>query len=99
RTERNWIVESILQPSAVVAPHYQAWKIETTDSHTLTGLLIGTYLDVSEYIDEKGNRFNVTAGEVANIRAAKNSIMPDGLLDNLTDQEIRDLVAYLVARK
>ncbi len=99
RTERKWIVESILQPSAVIAPHYQAWKIETTDSRTLTGLLIGTYLDVSEYIDEKGNRFKVTAGEVADIRAAKNSIMPDGLLGNLTDQEVRDLVAYLEARK
>lgn len=99
RTERKWIVESILQPSAVVAPHYQAWKIETTDSRTLTGLLIGTYVDVSEYIDEKGNKFKVTANDVADMRAAKNSIMPDGLLDVLTDQEVRDLVAYLVGRK
>ncbi|QJW99408.1 PVC-type heme-binding CxxCH protein [Frigoriglobus tundricola] len=99
RTERKWIVESVLQPSAVVAPHYQAWKIELTDGRPLTGLLIGTYLDVSEYIDEAGNRFKVAAGEVADVRAAKNSIMPDGLLDKLTDQEIRDLVAYLAARK
>ncbi len=99
RTERKWIAESILQPSAVVAPHYQAWKIETTDGRTLTGLLIGTYLDVSEYIDEKGKRFKLTAGEVADVRAAKNSIMPDGLLDGLTDQEVRDLLAYLMARK
>ena len=99
RTERKWIVESILQPSAVVAPHYQAWKVETTDGRSRTGLLIGTYLDKSVYIDEKGNRFEVLAGEVADIRAAKNSIMPDGLLDILTDQEIRDLIAYLAARQ
>jgi putative heme-binding domain-containing protein len=99
RTERKWIVESILQPSAVVAPHYQAWTIETTDSRTRTGLLVGTHLDKSVYIDEKGNRFEVLAGEVADIRAAKQSIMPDGLLDVLTDQEIRDLIAYLSARK
>jgi putative membrane-bound dehydrogenase-like protein len=99
RTERKWIVESILQPSAVVAPHYQAWQIETTDSRTRTGLLVGTQLDKSVYIDEKGNRFEVLAGDVADIRAAKQSIMPDGLLDMLTDQEIRDLVAYLAARK
>jgi putative membrane-bound dehydrogenase-like protein len=99
RTERKWIVESIVQPSLVVAPHYQAWKIETTDSRTLTGLLVGTHLDKSVYIDEKGNRFELLAGDVANVRAAKNSIMPDGLLDVLTDQEIRDLVAYLAARK
>ena len=34
RTERRWIVESILQPSAVVAPHYVPWKVETTDGRT-----------------------------------------------------------------
>ena len=99
RTERKWIVESILQPSNVVAPHYQAWKIETTDGRTLTGLLVGTNLDVSEYIDEKGNRFKVAAGDVENIKASQVSIMPEGLFDNLTDQEIRDLLAYLSARK
>ncbi len=99
RTDRKWIVESILQPSNVVAPHYQAWKIETTDGRTLTGLLIGTYLDVSEYIDEKGNRFKVAAGDVENIKASQVSIMPEGLFDNLTDQEIRDLLAYLLSRK
>ena len=33
------------------------------------------------------------------MRAANVSIMPDGLLDGLTDQEIRDLVAFLESRK
>ncbi len=99
RTERKWIVESLLQPSAAVAPHYQAWVIETLDSKTRTGLLVGTHLDKSVYIDDKGNRFEVLATDVADVRAAKNSIMPEGLLDGLTDQEIRDLVAYLMTRK
>lgn len=99
RTERKWILESLLQPSAVVAPHYQAWTIRTTDERTLTGLLVRTYLDESEYIDEKGNRFTVRATEVASITAAKNSIMPEGLLNGLTDQEIRDLMAYLESQK
>jgi putative membrane-bound dehydrogenase-like protein len=99
RTERKWIVESILQPSAVVAPHYQTWTVRTTDDRTRTGLLVGTHLDRSVYIDEKGNRFEVLAVDVADTRASSRSIMPDGLLDALTDQEIRDLIAYLAARK
>jgi putative heme-binding domain-containing protein len=99
RTERKWIVESILQPSAAVAPHYQAWVVQTLDGKARTGLLVGTHLDKSVYVDEKGNRFEVLAGDVADIRAAKNSVMPEKLLDNLTDQEIRDLVAYLAGRK
>jgi putative membrane-bound dehydrogenase-like protein len=99
RTDRRWILQSILQPGSVIAPHYQAWKVLTTDEVTRTGLLVRTYLDESEYVDEKGNRFRVTAGEVAEVRAATVSIMPMDLLDNLTDQEIRDLVAYLESRK
>jgi putative membrane-bound dehydrogenase-like protein len=99
RTERKWIVESILQPTAVVAPHYQAWTIQTTDERTRTGLLVHTQLDESTYLDEKGNRFKVLAGEVLDVKAARVSIMPEKLLDTLTDQEIRDLVAYLASRK
>ena len=99
RTERRRLVESILQPSATVAPHYQAWKIVTTDERVRTGLLVRTYLDESEYVDEKGDRFRVRAGEVAEITAARASIMPDDLVAQLTTQEIRDLIAYLQSRK
>lgn len=99
RTERRWIVESILQPSNVVAPHYQAWKIETADGRTVTGLLVGTNLDVSEYIDDKGKRFKLAAADAVDVKASAVSIMPEGLFDNLTDQEIRDLLAYLATRK
>lgn len=99
RTERRWVVESILQPSAAVAPHYQAWRIDTADGRSLTGLLVGTRLDESEYVDQKGARFKFRAGDVLDVTPSRSSIMPDGLLDGLTDQEIRDLLAYLMARK
>jgi putative heme-binding domain-containing protein len=99
RTERRWIVESILQPSAVVAPHYQAWKVETADGRVRTGLLVGTHLDESVYLDEKGDRFKVLAGDLTHVSPARVSVMPDGLFDRLTDQEARDLVAFLASRK
>ena len=92
-------VESILQPSTAVAPHFQTWQITTTDERVRTGLLVRTYLDESEYIDEKGNRFKVRATEIARTTAARASIMPDGLVDQLTKQEIRDLIAYLQSRR
>jgi putative membrane-bound dehydrogenase-like protein len=97
RTDRKWIVESILQPSAVVAPHYQPWKVDTVDGKSRVGLLIGTHLDESVYIDAKGDEFKVLAGDVADAVPTKGSVMPDGLIDTLTDQELRDLVAFLAA--
>jgi putative membrane-bound dehydrogenase-like protein len=99
RTDRKWIVESILQPSAVVAPHYQNWRIETLDGKYFTGVLVHTNLDESTYLNEKGQRVKVLATDIADVTPLKTSIMPDGLLDRLTDQEIRDLVAYLASRR
>jgi putative heme-binding domain-containing protein len=97
RTDRKWIVESILQPSAVVAPHYQSWKVDTADGKSRVGLLVGTHLDESVYVDVKGDRFKVLAGDVVEATPTKGSIMPDNLVDQLTDQEVRDLVAFLAA--
>src|SRR5262249_26038494 len=99
RTDRRWIVESILQPSAAVAPHYLSWKVDTTDGRSRTGLLVGTTLDESVYVDAKGERFKVLAGETVEATPVKTSIMPEGLLDALTDQEARDLIAFLLSRK
>lgn len=97
RTDRKWIVESILQPSAVVAPHYQSWKVDTLDGKSRVGQLVHTHLDESTYVDAKGDRFKVLAGDVVEASPTKGSIMPDGLIDGLTDQEVRDLVAFLAA--
>src|SRR5262249_21381103 len=51
RTERRHILESLLRPSNLVAPHYQTWHIETDDGKVRTGLLIGTNLDQYTYVD------------------------------------------------
>ena len=99
RTERRAILESILQPGNNVAPHYQAWVIETADGKVRTGMLTNTHLDDYTYLDAKGALFHVNTRDVVSIQPSPNSIMPDGLADQLTDQEMRDLLAYLVSRR
>jgi putative membrane-bound dehydrogenase-like protein len=98
-TPRRHILESILQPSAEVAPHYQSWRVETSDGKVRNGLLVNTSLDEYTYVDEKGNRFKVKTGDVVESRALPTSIMPAGLAETMTDQELRDLLAYLAARR
>jgi putative heme-binding domain-containing protein len=99
RSDRRHIVESILRPSAVVAPHYQTWQLETADGKVHTGMLVRTVLDEYTYLDAQGQLFKVNTRDVVETRPVPQSIMPDGLADRLTDQELRDLVAYLCARR
>src|SRR5262249_24873869 len=96
---RRFVVESILQPSAVVAPHYVAWRIETKDGKVRTGMLTNTTLDEYTYLDEKGNLFKVNTRDVVEARSLTQSIMPAGVVGRLTDQELRDLMADLCARR
>lgn len=98
RTDRRHLLESILRPSNVVAPHYQSWHIETADGKTRTGMLIHTNLDEYTYVDAKGEPFKLNTRSIVESRAVPTSIMPDGLPDMLTDQELRDLLAYLCSR-
>jgi putative membrane-bound dehydrogenase-like protein len=99
RSERRQILESILRPSAAVAPHYQVWRIDTADGKTHTGMLLRTVLDEYTYLDANGEQFKLNTRQMVETRAVPTSIMPDGLPDLLTDQELRDLLAYLCSRR
>jgi hypothetical protein len=62
-------------------------------------MLTNTQLDDYTYLDEKGNLFKVNTRDMTEARPLPTSIMPVGLVDRLTDQELRDLLAYLCARR
>lgn len=99
RTERRHILESILQPSLIVAPHYQTWSILTNDGKSYTGMLMKTVLDEYTYVDPQGKLFKLNTRNIAELQPVPVSIMPNGLADLLTDQEMRDLMAYLTTRR
>jgi putative heme-binding domain-containing protein len=99
RTERRHLLESIMQPSNLVPPHYQVWLLELVDGRSLTGMLLRTHLDEYTYVDPQGKRFQVRTTEIVESRPAPQSIMPAGMVDRLTDQELRDLLAYLAEQR
>jgi putative heme-binding domain-containing protein len=99
RNDRRQILESILQPDSLVPPHYQVWVTATRDGKVHTGMLFKTVLDDYTYVDGKGEQFHLNTHDIVESRAVPKSIMPTGLPDLLTDQEMRDLFAYLCSRR
>ncbi len=94
---RERILQSILEPSKEIAPHYVPWILTTVDGRTLTGLYVGEEVDGTQrFVDAQGKLFKLHPREIEAREAAKQSIMPADFGRTLTDAELRDLAAFLL---
>ncbi|MGB7325811.1 MAG: HEAT repeat domain-containing protein [Rubripirellula sp.] len=97
RFSKREILESILYPSHLVSDQYASKKVLTVDGRALIGM-VSQNGDQSINIRDSNNQTTViTESEIDQILPSNNSIMPSGLLDSLTLQEISDLMAYMGA--
>jgi putative membrane-bound dehydrogenase-like protein len=95
--DRRRLVQSILQPSAEIAPQFVAWSVARADGTVFTGTLLVESQDGKQsYADEQGRIITVPASEVENRKPQATSIMPENVAQTLTVQEFRDLVAFLL---
>ena len=94
RGDLDYLLQNILFPNAVIPNEYRATTVETKDGRTLTGVLKAR--DASSLRLQTANELvTVTAAETAGVEQADLSMMPEGLLAPLQDQQIRDLLYYL----
>ena len=92
---RELLLEHITKPNLAVDEAWWARVVDTKDGESQTGFVSQT--------DDSGIRLKVATGDeiflptasVGTIRIQKTSLMPDGLLDNLTAQEAADLLEFL----
>jgi putative heme-binding domain-containing protein len=87
-------LENIVDPSATLAPSYQITNIELSSGQILNGIVMSR-TDASWEIQTAQERLVVPADEIETSRDLGRSLMPDGLLDLLSADEVRDLFAYL----
>jgi len=91
------VLESILQPSREIAPHYVPSSIQTSDGRVLEGLWLG-YDDQANrerFLASDGKEFMLDPDSIEARSASSVSIMPADLHKQLTLEEIRDLLALL----
>ncbi len=95
------LLESIIEPSKEISDQYAAVIITTTDGKVVTGRIVNLNADemmvMPNMLDPNG-LVNVNAKKVESIEKSKVSMMPEGLLDTFKEDEILDLVAYLLSR-
>ncbi|WP_414661846.1 PVC-type heme-binding CxxCH protein [Horticoccus sp. 23ND18S-11] len=86
---------SIINPNAEIREGYQYYSVETTDGRSLSGFLVDRDNQVAVLRGLGGENITLRAAEMKELKPMGQSLMPSGLLDGLSDQELRDLFAYM----
>ena len=96
---REALYESILDPNAGISFGYEAWNVELKSGDELYGLIVN---DTPQEVAVKSVGGIVTKcrpGEIVRREKGKLSIMPAGLQQNMSTQDLVDLVEYLASLK
>jgi putative membrane-bound dehydrogenase-like protein len=94
RANLDYLLENILDPSATIPNDYKATRFELKDGRVVTGIVRGetaaacTVLTANETL-------TIPKDEIDSRTVSETSMMPDDLLKELSDADVRALVAYL----
>jgi putative heme-binding domain-containing protein len=95
------ILRSLLDPSAEIEDKYRATVIGTADGQVTTGLVVEDRFDYVKLIENplaSAEPRTISKKEITERASSPVSIMPKGLLDRLSREEILDVVAYVLAK-
>jgi putative heme-binding domain-containing protein len=98
RDKAAYWIENIVDPSAVIREEYTTFIVETTDGRRLSGIIAGQDKQTVTLKTAEGEEKHVARERIDKMTASPVSIMPEDQMRALTDQQVRDLFAYLMSK-
>ena len=95
RDDLSRMLLNVVNPSAEIREGFENYLVVTNDGRQLNGFIADQDNQVVTLRGVDGQTLVIPRGEIDDMRAVPLSIMPEGLLQKLADQEVRDLFAYL----
>ena len=89
---------NILDPNREVPPNYLGYVLDTQEGDSHAGLLVNESASSVTIRQPLGVEVVVPRSQIARMQASKLSLMPEGLEEGLTHQELADLVAFIFAQ-
>lgn len=94
RLSRAELADALTYPSKQVADRYKAFELEKKDGTVLVGFVTEKNDEAVTFVDSQ-QVHRVARSEIVRLAPQAGSLMPDRLLNTLTDEESRDLLAFL----
>jgi putative heme-binding domain-containing protein len=96
RANLDYILANVLDPSALIAKEYLATVVATTDGRLLTGI-VRAEDDAKLTLVTANETVVLPKAEIDQVEPSAKSMMPDDILQPLSEHEVRSLVAYLAS--
>ena len=90
---------AILHPDAGISFGYEGWEVRFKDGSTMSGIVSSKTETDLQLKFPGGVVQNYKMADVSAMKKMDASMMPSGLQDNMTTQELADLVEYLASLK
>ncbi len=96
RNNLDYVLENVIDPNAVVSRDYRVTTLVTTEGRVINGVVVAENNSVLT-VQTANDRITIPKAELEIRQQSRLSMMPEGLFEKLTDEQIRDLVAYLAS--
>lgn len=99
RLTREQILESLHQPSKMIAKGYETWTLALKDGSVQTGFVVNPGDAAVTLKLPTGQPQTYERAQIKSQKAQPVSLMPEGLLQSMTEQEAADVIAFLAGLK
>jgi putative heme-binding domain-containing protein len=95
------LIDAIVRPSQVISDQYKTMVLQTKEGNVYTGRIVndvGGKITIVTDPEDATKTVTLDRDEIENEKVSKESQMPAELLDKLNEEEVLDLLAYLLSR-
>jgi putative membrane-bound dehydrogenase-like protein len=94
RTDLDYLLSNVIDPSAEVGRDYRMSVVKTVDGRVVTGI-VAERSAARVVVQTATEKVTLSPDDVDSVKDSPLSLMPEGQLDTLTREQVRDLFAYL----
>ncbi len=95
----HFLLESILKPNSVVTVDFNSMAVLMKDGEAIKGIKKKENDEFLEIVDQEGSVKKIVKADIEKVEIEEESLMPTDFKDRLSDQEIRDVLAFLESLK
>ncbi len=98
RDSIDYLLVNIISPSSVVPNQYKISTILLESGQVLNGVVVSK-TDRSVTVQTEKELLNLDADNIELIKPSEFSLMPNGLIEKFSEEQIRDLLGYLQSKQ